>query len=125
MEKQTEKSNENKDIRKSLSQILIKSEQKNNNNNPTNSCDFKNHNINFKTSDKTLENRIMKRQFSERIILRRYHINKNISNLMYYFNKKKKYSDQIITRGTRNEKGGVADFSSVSPIKSIIEMIDI
>ena len=55
MEKQTEKSNENKDIRKSLSQILIKSEQKNNNNNLTNSCDFIN--INFKTSDKTLENK--------------------------------------------------------------------
>ena len=115
MEKQTEKSNENKDIRKSLSQILIKSEQKNNNNNLTNSCDFIN--INFKTSDKTLENRIMNRQPNERIILRRNHINKNISNLIYYFNKKKKYSDQIIKRGTRNEKGGVADFSTVSPKK--------
>ena len=117
MEKQTEKSNENKDIRKSLSQILIKSEQKNNNNNLTNSCDFKNRNINFKTCDKTQENRIMNRQLSERIILRRNHANKNISNLIYYFNKKKKYSDQIITRGSRNEKGGVVDFSTVSPKK--------
>ena len=59
----------------------------------------------------------MNRQLSERIILRRNHINKNISNLIYYFNKKKKYSDQIITRGSRNEKGGVADFSIVSPKK--------
>jgi hypothetical protein len=116
MGKQTEKSNENKDIRKSLSQILIKSEQKNNNN-LANSCDFKNRNINFKTCDKTQENRIMNRQLSERIILRRNHINKNISNLIYYFNKKKKYSDQIITRGSRNEKGGVVDFSTVSPKK--------
>ena len=116
MEKQTEKSNENKDIRKSLSQILIKSEQKNNNN-LANSCDFKNRNINFKTCDKTQENRIMNRQLSERIILRRNHANKNISNLIYYFNKKKKYSDQIITRGSRNEKGGVVDFSTVSPKK--------
>ena len=115
--KQNEKSNENKDIRKSLSQILIKSEQKNNNNNLTNSCDFKNRNINFKICDKTQENSIMNRQLSERIILRRNHINKNISNLIYYFNKKKKYSDQIITRGSRNEKGGVVDFSTVSPKK--------
>ena len=59
----------------------------------------------------------MNRQPNERIILRRNHINKNISNLIYYFNKKKKYSDQIIKRGTRNEKGGVADFSTVSPKK--------
>ena len=59
----------------------------------------------------------MNRQLSERIILRRNHINKNISNLIYYFNKKKKYSDQIITRGSRNEKGGVVDFSTVSPKK--------
>ena len=36
---------------------------------------------------------------------------------MCLFNKNKNYADKIILRGTRNEKGGVVDFSTASPKK--------
>ena len=114
-----EQNNKNKgrETAKPLSQFLIKTEQKRRRNNKTKSCDYINRNIKFKSSEITFDDRIFGRQLSAQFTLRNNNRNGKIINLMCLFNKNRNFQDKIIIRGTRNEKGGVVDFSTASPKK--------
>ena len=108
----------NKESNKPLSMFLIKSDQKPRHHNLAKSCETINRNKKFKSPEKNLGRKKLGRQLSAELnIQRNNNILGKISKLMFYFNKKRKYSDQIIIRGTRNEKGGVVDFTTKSPKK--------
>ena len=107
---------QNSDI-KPLSEILIKSEKKTSNYNLAKSWDSKKRNLKFKIPDNAIENQFKIRHLSPSENFLKYNKNGKISNLIYYFNKKRRDSDKIIIRGTRIEKGGVVDFSTTSPKK--------
>ena len=81
------------------------------------SCDYINRIQKCKSTDLTFEEKIIARQFSAQLSLRSNNKNGRILNLMCLFNKNQNYADKIILRGTRNEKGGVVDFSTASPKK--------
>ena len=105
----------NREINKPLSLFLIKSEKK-----PhlAKSCENIIRNKKYKSSENSIKKEIFWRQKSVEInIHRKNNILGKISRLMNYFNKRRKYCDKIIFRGTRNEKGGVVDFSTASPKK--------
>ena len=105
----------NREINKPLSLFLIKSEKK-----PhlAKSCENIIRNKKYKSSENSIKKEIFWRQKSVEInIHRKNNILGKISRLMNYFNKRRKYYDKIIIRGTRNEKGGVVDFSTASPKK--------
>ena len=105
----------NREINKPLSLFLIKSEKK-----PhlAKSCENIIRNKKYKSSENSIKKEIFWRQKSVEInIHRKNNILGKISRLMNYFNKRRKYYDKIIIRGTRNEKGGVVDFTTASPKK--------
>ena len=108
---------ENKETTKPLSMFLLRSEKKNNNPNFTKSCENINRTKNYKSCDNTTEKMKMGRQLSVQLYRKNNCLGK-ISRLMNCFNGRKKYSDKIIVRGTRNEKGGVVDFLTASPKKN-------
>ena len=109
--------NKNKDTIMPLSQFLIRTEKKTRRCNYIKSSDYINKLHKWKSSDITIENRILARQLSAQFNLRSKNRNGRILNLMSLFNKNRNYTDKIILRGTRNEKGGVVDFSTASPKK--------
>ena len=109
--------NKNKDTIMPLSQFLIRTEKKSRRCNYIKSSDYINKLHKWKSSDITIENRILARQLSAQFNLRNKNRNGRILNLMSLFNKNRNYTDKIILRGTRNEKGGVVDFSTASPKK--------
>ena len=108
---------ENKETTKPLSMFLLRSEKKNNNPNFTKSCENINRTKNYKSCDNTTEKMKIGRQLSVQLHRKNNCLGK-ISRLMNCFNGKRKYSDKIIIRGTRNEKGGVVDFLTASPKKN-------
>jgi len=116
-EKNQNNPNKNGDTIKSLSQFLIKTEKKNQNRYLARSCDSKNRNKKLKSCENTLENKNLAKQLSVQLYSRKINRNGKISNLMNCFNKQKNFLDKIIVRGTRNEKGGVVDFTTASPKK--------
>ena len=116
-EKNQNNPNKNGDTIKSLSQFLIKTEKKNPNRHLARSCDSKNRNKKLKSCENTLENKKLAKQLSVQLYSRKINRNGKISNLMNCFNKQKNFLDKIIVRGTRNEKGGVVDFTTASPKK--------
>ena len=109
--------NKNRDTIMQLSQFLIRTEKKTRRCNYIKSSDYINKLNKWKSSDITIENRILARQLSVQFNLRSKNRNGRILNLMSLFNKNRNYTDKIILRGTRNEKGGVVDFSTASPKK--------
>ena len=109
--------NKNKDTIMPLSQFLIRTEKKSRRCNNIKSSDYINKLNKWKSTDITIENRILARQLSVQFNLRNKNRNGRILNLMSLFNKNRNYTDKIILRGTRNEKGGVVDFSTASPKK--------
>ena len=96
---------------------MIRTEKKTRRCNYIKSSDYINKLNKWKSSDITIENRILARQLSVQFNLRSKNRNGRILNLMSLFNKNRNYTDKIILRGTRNEKGGVVDFSTASPKK--------
>ena len=116
-EKKKKNQNKNSDTIKSLSHFLIKTEKKNPKRRFAKSCDSKSGNKKLKSFENTLENKVLGKKLSVQLYSRKLNRNGKISNLMNCFNKQKKYLDKIIIRGTRNEKGGVVDFTTASPKK--------
>ena len=119
IENEKNQNNQNKkgDTIKSLSQILIKSEKKKPNRHLARSCDSKNRNKKFKSRENILENKKLQKQLSVQLYSRKIKRNGKVSNLMNCFHKQRNILDKIIVRGTRNEKGGVVDFTTASPKK--------
>lgn len=119
IENEKNQNNQNKkgDTIKSLSQILIKSEKKKPNRHLARSCDSKNRNKKFKSRENILENKKLQKQLSIQLYSRKIKRNGKVSNLMNCFHKQRNILDKIIVRGTRNEKGGVVDFTTASPKK--------
>ena len=109
--------NKIRDTMMPLSQFLIRTEKKTRRCNFTKSCDYINRIQKCKSSDITFDEKIITRQLSAQLNIRRNNKNGRILNLMCLFNKNKNYADKIILRGTRGEKGGVVDFSTASPKK--------
>ena len=103
----------NKDINKSLSMLLIKTGKKDKSYNLAKSCEIINKPKNYLKT----ENNKLDRQLSYQLKKERKNFHGKISSLMNQFNKKRKSSDLLIIRGTREEKGGVVDFSTASPKK--------
>ena len=113
-----------KDITKTLSRFLIK--PKNNNQFSFSDTKINKHYENTKSYDykkninKELDNGYKReRELSEqpKRIIRRSIKHGKISNILNYFNNKVNFSDIIMIRGMRNEKGGVVDFTTASPKK--------
>ena len=109
--------NKIRDVMMPLSQFLIRTEKKTRRRNFAKSCDYINRIQKCKSSDNSLGEKILRRQLSAQLNLRSNSKNGKILNLMCFFNKNKSNADKIILRGTRNEKGGVVDFSTASPKK--------
>ena len=109
--------NLNRETNKPLSMFLIKTEKKTNKYNLAKNYENIHGHKNCKSSENIIENRKIERDLIGQFNMRRNNIVGKISRLMNYFNKRKKYSDKIIVRGTRNEKGGVVDFTTNSPKK--------
>ena len=107
----------NREANKPLSMFLIRTEKKTNKYNLAKSNEKINKHKNCKSSENIIENRIIPRDLICQYNDRKNNIIGKISRLMYYFNKRRKYSDKIIIRGTRKEKGGVVDFTTNSPKK--------
>ena len=103
----------NKDINKSLSMLLIKTGKKDKSYNLAKSCEIINKPKNYLKT----ENNKLDRQLSYQLKKKRKNFQGKISTLMNHFIKKRKSSDLLIIRGTREEKGGVVDFSTASPKK--------
>ena len=119
IENEKNQNNQNKkgDTIKSLSQILIKSEKKKPNRHLARSFESKNRNKKFKSRENILENKKLQKQLSVQLYSRKIKRNGKVSNLMNCFNKQRNILDKIIVRGTRNEKGGVVDFSTTKKKK--------
>ena len=114
---QNKNKNKNCDTMMLLSQFLIRTEKKTRRCNFAKSCDYINRIQKCKSTELTFDEKIIARQLSAQLNLRSNNKNGRILNLMCLFNKNKNYADKIILRGTRNEKGGVVDFSTASPKK--------
>ena len=114
------------DISQTLSRFLIKpnknqyslSEEKNLKENESKKS-YDSYKNKTRTVSKTLVNgNKIERDLSDYKIKKNKNNKGKISNVLNFFNNKINISDIIITRGMRNEKGGVVDFATASPKKN-------
>ena len=123
------KQNKKKDISQTLSRFLIKPKKKNYSFSEGKNSKYYESKKSYdsiknktRTVSKTLANgNKIERYLSENYNKKNKYNKGKISNVLNFFNNKINISDIIITRGMRNEKGGVVDFATNSQKKNCIK----